>query len=384
MFSNISISKITLFNYRNHKKLSVGLDKKIVLFYGENGSGKTNILEAISLISSYSGFRNSKIESLINNEMRKKLYTVGARIDILENSNTIKVGIGFEEKFGKLYKIIKINGLLKNQKILNDIKIFWLLPNMSNLYYISMQERRKFVDSMIYLVEPSHKKRIQSYIKLQQERIQILKNANFTMSTEKWLDLIEKKMAETAIIMCEIRMNFIKKINDFSVSNISSLPKILIKLDCNIERELKKNPAIKVEDNFRFLLKENRKLDAKIGKTQVSGNKMDFKIINYDKNEPFENCSTGEQKIMLATIIFTFLEILKKTDTSKIIFLIDDIFSNMGPNFIKIILGELIKLNIQTLITDISDDCIKKDSIFFKDTRFINIKDIKDIKDIKM
>ncbi len=377
MFSNISISKITLFNYRNHKKLSVGLDKKIVLFYGENGSGKTNILEAISLISSYSGFRNSKIESLINNDMRQKLYTVGARIDILENSDIVKVGIGFKEKFGKLYKITKINGLLKNQKILNDIKIFWLLPNMSNLYYISRQERRKFLDSMIYLVEPSHKKRIQSYIKLQQERIQILKNSSFTISTEKWLDLIEKKMAETAIVMCEIRMNFIKKINDFSVSNISSLPKILINLDCNIERELKKNPAIKVEDNFRFLLKENRKLDAKIGKTQVSGNKTDFKIINYDKNEHFENCSTGEQKIMLATIIFIFLEILKKTDTSKIIFLIDDIFSNMGPNFIKIILGELVKLNIQTLITDISDECIKKDSIFFKDTRFINIKDIK-------
>lgn len=374
MCLSLKIKKLKLFNYRNHKFLSVNTNKKFVFFYGSNGSGKTNILEAVSLLNSNSGFRNAKFPSIVCNEDTQNFKGFGVNLEISSGNEDFNVGIGLEKKSYGLRRFNKINGITKKMLIKNSIKIFWLLPSMSYLFQKQSFERRNFFDSMIFVLDPSHKKRLKLYENLQQQRIQILKKFNLTKLNEEWLDILEKKMSEVGMVICEQRLNFTKSLNGFLLKN-TSFPKIKIFLSGQIEASLKSLPALKIEENFSDKLKNNRQIDSKIGKTQSSAIKTNFNIFNFDKNLYAENCSTGEQKVILVSILLSFIEMLKEFNQNSIIFLLDDIFSNLDLKFTYIILEAIKKLNTQTWITDTNREVIKKDSMIYKDTIFINVED---------
>ena len=209
---------------------------------------------------------------------------------------------------------------------------------------------------------------------LQQQRIQILKKFNLNKLNLEWLNILEKKMSEVGMIICEQRLNFTKSLNSFLLKNIS-FPRIKIFPSGQIETSLKSTPALQIEENFSDKLRNNREIDSKIGRTSDSAVKTNFNIFNFDKNHYAENCSTGEQKVILVSILLSFIKMLKEFNQNRIIFLLDDIFSNLDLKFTYIILEAIKKLNTQTWITDTNKEVIKKDSIIYKDTIFINVED---------
>ena len=370
------INKLKLFYYRNHKELRIDTDKNFVLFYGRNGTGKTNILEAVSLLSSKTGFRNSDLQSLIYNFDIKKILNFGVNIEIMSQNKLINIGVGLVEKNKRVKKFIKFQKKNTEKNVEDIFKIFWVLPNMNNLFQSKSKDRRDFVDAMISSLDRTHNKRIKIYENLQRQRISILKDFSTTKSNIRWLDIIEREMASQAIVISEKRMNLYDLLNQILDDQIEQLPRIKVFAISGIEEQLKNVPALTIEEEICKQLTENRKIDGLIGKTQYSAINSDFKIQNFEKNTDARNCSTGEQKVILLSIFFSFIKMLKKQDIKEIIFLLDDIFSNLDQRYAELILRSLSELNVQTWITDIEMKIINEESIFYNQTKFINIEDI--------
>lgn len=376
-FKVTRINSLKLSNFRNHRNLNIETNKNFVLFYGPNGSGKTNVLEAISLLSSKTGFRSPNLISLVKDFDKNKIIEFGISAKLTIDNNPTDIGVGLINKNDKITKYIKFQKNNSRKKLESILKIFWILPDMNNLFQSSSRKRRNFIDSMIASYNDQHEKRIKIYENLQKQRINILKGFSLTPKNNSWLDVIERKMASQGVIICEKRMNLFESLNQILLVKKENLPNVKIKSLCKIEEKLQTMPALKIEEEITSKLFDNRKIDGLIGKTRYSAINSDFKIDNLDKNTDAQNCSTGEQKVILLSLFFSFIRLLKKYGITRVIFLLDDIFSNLDNKYAEMILKSLWELDTQTWITDIGMNIIKKGSDLYRGTKFINIEDIK-------
>ncbi len=375
MNNSVRITNLKLRNYRNHRELSIIPKKDIIVIYGKNGSGKTNILESISLLNSNGGFRNANLSDLIHENHRGPLELFGVNFQIKLDSDIYSVGLGLKKKGEDLIKIIKIDSTRTNTLNLNNkIRFFWVVPRMSHLLQNTPMERRAFIDMMIGSVDKSYSERLQEYRKLKKERLKILKNKNFK-NHEKWLDIIEQRICSSGLVICDSRRTFLKSLNKRLKVINDKTESLILELNGTLDKVLLEKPALFVEEIFIQKLKENRFKDSISGRTNFSANKTDLVIYDLKKRKEVKNFSTGEQKLIIISIILSFIEFIKTSKTEKLIFLLDDIFSYLDSNYISRLLQELSKLNIQTWITDVRADWISNSPMLKNIIHKINIGD---------
>ena len=372
MNQNLRISKLKLNNYRNHKYVKIVPEKNIILISGKNGSGKTNILESISLFDSNSGFRNAGLSELINYEMNGPLELFGVNLCLLKGPIKNELGVGITSRENILKKIVSINKQ-KKKSIKDLMNVFWMLPEMAHLFQGSPELRRSFLDSMISTTNKLHKKKLTEYKKFKNERLKILKSSESTNGN--WLDVVEKKMSETGIIICDSRRTFLNNLNDSFSEIDDQIPSLSFKLNGVIDILLNEKPALYVEELLCEKLRENRLRDTISGRTNFTVNKTDLLIFGRNSNKEAKNFSTGEQKIIIISIIFAFLKILESVKNSNVLFLLDDIFSYLDYRFIERIVTKLSELKLQTWITDVQLNRSSKLKHFDSIIHNINIDD---------
>ncbi len=371
---NLRIEKLTLNNFRNHKYLKLEITKNMVLIYGENGSGKTSVLESISLFDSGNGFKASNLSELINNEFKGPIEMFGVNL-LLNDSNSIKkIGIGLKKNMSKYSKIISFDEK-KNQKTFtrNIPRIFSIVPKMTFLFQSASEERRNFLDQMISVLVDNHKKNILNYEKHKNERIKILKK--WKNKNEGWLDAVEKKMVSYGLIICDNRRNFLKQLNHMLEKIDKNFPLLKINLKGDLDELLLIKPAIEVEEIFASILKKNREKDLLTGRTNYGVNKTDIRVIEKKTLKEAKTFSTGQQKTILFILIFSFIKYLEKVPYNRTIFLLDDVFSYLDNKFVDLVLQKLNELNVQTWMTDVKGDWVFQDKTYKAMVDRINIDD---------
>ena len=374
MNSNIRIKKLILNNFRNHKYLKLDITKNIVLIYGQNGSGKTSVLESISLFDSSNGFRASALGDLVNNDHKGPLEMFGVNILIRDTNNFIKAGIGLKKIIDKYKKIISIDEKKNNKEITKKIpKIYSIVPKMTFLFQGTSEERRNFLDQMIFIIEDNHKKNVLNYNKYKNERIKILKK--WKVNNGEWLDAVEKKMVSHGLIICDNRRNFLKKLNlildDLNIESSS----FEVYLNGELDELLLEKPAIEVEEIFLSTLKRNRESDLITGRTSYGVNKTDMIVKEKKSFKEAKTFSTGQQKTILFSLIFSFIKYLEMFPDKKAIFLLDDVFSYLDKNFISLVIEKLNELNVQTWLTDVKGDWVFENKTYKAIIDKINIDD---------
>ena len=374
MNSNIRIEKLILNNFRNHKYLKLDITKNIVLIYGQNGSGKTSVLESISLFDSSNGFRASTLGELVNDDHKGPLEMFGVNILIRDTNNFIKAGIGLKKIMDKYKKIISIDEKKNNKEIIKKIpKIYSIVPKMTFLFQGTSEERRNFLDQMIFIIEDNHKKNVLNYNKYKNERIKILKK--WKINNEDWLDAVEKKMVSHGLIICDNRRNFLKKLNlildDLDIESSS----FEVYLNGELDELLLEKPAIEVEEIFLSTLKRNRENDLITGRTHYGINKTDMIVKEKKSFKEAKTFSTGQQKTILFSLIFSFIKYLEMFPDKKAIFLLDDVFSYLDKNFISLVIEKLNELNVQTWLTDVKGDWVFENKTYKAIIDKINIDD---------
>ena len=372
MENNLRITQLKLSNYRNHKFLQINPTKNIILINGKNGAGKTNVLESISLFDSNTGFRNAKLSELIRSDLIGPKELFGVNLKVCTDNKIFDVGFGLKGESNLVKKVISIDK--RKTSLRGFFNIFWVLPQMSHLLQGKPEDRRSFLDLMVSATDVSYKKKLLDYKKLKNERLRILKNLEISKN-DKWLDVIEKKMSDVGVVICDSRRIFLDTLNKCFIKIDDQSPMLNLKLNGTADRMLLEKPALFVEELIVKELKKNRLKDSLSGRTNFSINKTDLLVYEIKSKKEGKHFSTGEQKIIIISILFSFLNALEKIKNSNVLFLLDDIFSYLDIRFIRNIIDRLYELKLQTWMTDVRSDSIHQIEKFQSKIHNINIDD---------
>tara|TARA_B100000949_G_scaffold233118_1_gene248821 strand:- start:272 stop:1432 length:1161 start_codon:yes stop_codon:yes gene_type:complete len=350
----MKLRSVNLENFRSYKKLNVKIENiKFIILTGKNGTGKTNLLEAISFLSPGKGFKNCKLDEVINTNSNTNHGSIFFIIEDGGEKNEIGIGFTNETINNKFLcrKIIHLNGKkLKKQSELPDlVSVIWLTPEMDIFFRTNSLFRRKFVDRCIFNLNPDYLSYLKIYEKNLKERNKILKDLSAkdffyiegkNIEKDLWLTKIEEKLVNEGLKIFLERIKFSNDFNSLS-NNFKYFPRIKIFLTGNIEKLLFSEKLEIVKKKYIKKLHDSRKIDSIKRSISYGPNKSDLKVIFLKKNLLAEKCSTGEQKTILISLIIQFCKLMNKNKKFSIL-LLDEVVAHLD-NKIKLSLLEELK-----------------------------------------
>ncbi len=351
------ISKLNLTDFRNHSYSSITTDKDFILLTGSNGSGKTNVLEAISMFSASKGLRSS---NLVDQSNTKGSGGWSIFMEVHSELGNLKLGTGINKPDlinGKARQCRVDGTSYKSPKIFtNYLGIIWLTPQMDGLFTGQKSDRRKFFDKLINLIEIEHSENVKTYERLIMQRNKVL--ARLDILEDKWLDNLEKQIAQLAtqiFISRDLAVTKINKIMEEEVrSNIFPSAKIVMREEIgniNLHSDMEE-----IEENLKNLLYEFRKKDKITFRANVGPHRTDFTLL-YKKNDMFaENCSTGEQKNLLISLILAEARVFQNNNNNLPILLLDEITAHMDNKRLANLFDQISDIGSQAWLTGTSPE----------------------------
>jgi DNA replication and repair protein RecF len=355
---------LALTNFRNHKELVLNELAPLIVLLGKNGVGKTNILEAISLLAPGRGMRQAKFEDILyNNGSSVSSWSVYANLNgDLSLATGYGQGAGLR---GKNQRILKVSGkAIKTQaEIISQLRVIWFSPQLEDLCLTGASIRRKYFDRLTYNFFSIHAENVLIYEKLLQNRQKILAE---NRHDEIWLQQIENKLADIMLKIASARLQALAIINIELDKLNDDFLKPTLELKGFIEDKLVNNLSnSEIICMVTDKLKSNRMLDFLSKRTNFGVHKSEFALYNSQKSRYAAQCSTGEQKSMLLSLVLAQASALSSNEASsgKVVLLLDEAFSHLDQHRQQQLLDILKHLKVQTWITTALDNFIKPDEI---------------------
>ena len=336
----VSLQSIELYNFRNHQTIRfLELGPESVVITGANGIGKTNILEAISLLTPSKGLRGAKIADLNNQNNPEHIWQIKAQLNSIYGLKEITTQRNIRPNNKTDSRLVQIDGQLikKKTELAELLKIVWLTPPMQQLFIGSSSDRRNFFDQIVSNFSPEHSSYISKYELSMRERLKLLKNQQ---NDDYWLSALEQNMFNYGGLISDARMQTVGLLNKAIANNETAFPKAIISLI---------NEPI--SGDYLKILKRNRGLDAASGRTNLGPHLYDLEVIYKSKNMPARFCSTGEQKALLLNLILAQVYALIDKYQVIPILLFDEIISHLDSKNRSLLFDEIIGLNAQSWLT---------------------------------
>ncbi len=345
------LSQLKLNNFRNYQSKNFEFGAKITAIFGKNGVGKTNILEAISLLNKGQGLKGADLDEMIYQENPLQNFTIYSQI----NNHPHIENIGTSYLVSENKRIFQVNNkiLISSSRYKNFPAIIWLTPQMDNLFCSSKTLRRKFLDKIVADIDPSHNSRINAYNHSIRERISLL---NRFSNGENWLDIVERKIAELGTAIASARNEAMNYLNQTILQGSDNFTKAQIQIIGETENLAANHKAIEVEEMFVEKLKANRKLDAKTSRTSFGVHRSDITAILLDKKIEAKFCSTGEQKSILIALTFSRIRLFSLLGLPMAILLLDEIVSHLDNQRRSDLMKEIVGLECQSFLTATNRD----------------------------
>lgn len=330
------VSALTLTHYRCYTQQALrDLPRGAVVLYGANGAGKTNVLEAVSLLSPGRGLRGARPPEIQQNGAGapSQSWAVAAKVETPYGE--VQIGTGLDAA-RQNKRLIRINGATaKSQGALAEyLSCVWLTPQMDRLFLDGTSARRQFLDRLIFAFDASHTGRLTRYENAMRQRSKILKE--YERPDPSWLEGLEATMAETGVAIAAARLDFTERLRaacheaDRTISDYFPLARIA--LSGTLEELLAHQPALEVEDSFRYQLAETRAQDAVTGGAATGPHKTDLIVHYARKAMPADQCSTGEQKALLIGLVLAHARLIKAERGAPPILLLDEIAAHLDDS----------------------------------------------------
>lgn len=327
--TNLFLSSLSLHHFRNYEQVRLEISAAPVVLFGHNGAGKTNILEAISLLVPGRGLRRSKLADITNVQTGQP-WVVAACVHGLQGEVIIGTGRDMDAELQEK-RITKIDGVsLKTQAELSEhLNILWLTPQIEQLFLEGASEGRKFLDRLVYGFDNQHASQINRYEQAMRERNRLLALGGADSS---WLDAVEMTMAEKAASIASSRLMAIDHINHAVDESTLSFPKPWLAVEGLLERLLLEGKsALEAEQAFIESLKANRYQDAGAGRTLIGTHRSEFMVTHKTRNIPAALCSTGEQKALILSILLAQSRASVNWRQVTPILLLDEVVAHLDP-----------------------------------------------------
>jgi len=366
----LAIRCIDLSNFRNYPNLHLETAPGPIVLTGANGSGKTNLLEAVSMFMPGRGMRSAQFESMLCNQapVSQQVPVVQWAVSLkIENRNQqLRIGTSWHQTAngsgnsrqahidGQSGQAISAFG--------EHLRLIWLTPAMDRLFAGPAGDRRRFLDRIVTASDLTHRARLSSFDKLMRQRNALLATGSFQGSFQgsfdaSWLSVLEQQMAEQAIAIAAARLAAIdvlqghidttKKHNTRSV-----FPAARLMLDGEIEASLRSTPAVQSEDEYAMILHDSRKIDQAAGRTLSGPHRSDLIVFHREKNMEARVCSTGEQKALLVGLVLAQARMVQSAfDGQMPILLLDEIAAHLDQDRRQGLFDELIRSQAQCWMT---------------------------------
>jgi len=331
------ISNLTLSHFRSHKVSRLSLDGRPVVVFGKNGTGKTNILEAVSLFSPGRGLRRATAEDIARNP-----EAIGWKIEGNVKNRNSEYEVVISSEKGESRRLFLDGKKASIMKLSQILRIVWLVPSMDRIWIEGSSGRRQFLDRLTLSYFPEHAETSLSYEKAMRERNRLLKDK---IHNDHWYNALEIEMAKSAVSIQKARLEAIKYLSEAQNNLKGEFPKaelLLVDPDQTI---------ITDEEEAIQVLKSSRPSDMIMGRTSVGPHKSDLQATYEDKLTLAKDCSTGEQKAILISIILANAKSLAKISNVSPIVLLDEVSAHLDKERQAALYDEICGLGVQAWMT---------------------------------
>ena len=329
------IRRLTLSNFRSYHAAQVQLDRAgPVVLTGANGIGKTNLVEAVSLLAPGRGLRRATMEELAFSE-GDGAWAVSAEIEGMLGLATLGTGIdppAGEESVPTRKCRIDRESVGSATAFADHLRVVWLTPAMDPLFNGPASERRRFLDRLVLAVDAQHSSRVAALERSLRSRNRLLEDSP---GDSHWLDAVEHETAEVAVAVAAGRAETAKRLSaalEASRDTAREFPQAQVTLQGWMEQLLPDHSAVEIEDRYRSLLKDNRARDGAAGRTLDGPHLSDLVVSHASKNIPAADASTGEQKALLIRLVLAHASLIKQMTGFAPLLLLDEVVAHLDPS----------------------------------------------------
>lgn len=325
MAEKTSLSRLKLTDFRNYAEVALSLDGRHVVLTGNNGAGKTNLLEAVSFLSPGRGLRRAVLSD-VTRVGAAGGFSVFADVDGREGE--VAIGTGLDGDSESLTRRLRLNGtpVRSVEELTDHLNVLWLTPAMDGLFTGSSSDRRRFLDRLVLSLDPAHGRRAADYERAMRSRNRLLSEGRFDPA---WLSAIEVQMAELGISMAAARREMLGLLTALiAESDASPFPSPDLQLSGFLD-EAGDRPFADLEEDFCFMLEEGRRRDAAAGRTLTGPHRVDLLVRHRDKDMEAARCSTGEQKALLVGLVLAHARLTANMTGFAPVLLLDEIAAHL-------------------------------------------------------
>lgn len=342
-----SIQRLSLDAFRNYDHVQLTLQSAPIILVGDNGAGKTNLLEAISLLSPGRGLRRAGIHELLNKHISRPWALAFA---INGKQGDALIGIGADPQMNGEKRILRIDGkpARSQTQLAEHIHALWLTPDMDRLLCDSASERRRFLDRMTYALDPAHVTRVNRYEDAMRQRLKLLRDG---VRDAAWMTALEDTMARDGIALAVARLLWREQISLHLQDDPAPFPRLSLHIEGAAEKLAVAHAALDAEDHLRMLLAQNRNSDAESGMTHIGPHRSDVHVTHLEKNALAEQCSTGEQKALLISLVLAQARLLTHLHGSAPLILLDDVTAHLDEKRRAALCQQILALGAQAWLS---------------------------------
>jgi Recombinational DNA repair ATPase (RecF pathway) len=345
-----------------------------VVLTGPNGAGKTSILEALSMLAPGRGLRRARLSELARRSDGTSAagWSVAMRVRTPERSIDIRtVWTGEAAGGGRERRQLTIDGLpTKSQAALSEtVALIWLTPDMDGLFTEGTGVRRRFLDRLVFGLDPAHAARTNAHDRAVLQRSTLLRQPR---PDPVWLAAIEERIAGDAVAIVAARREVAARLSEVCRSRPGPFPAATIATEGPVERWLDDGPALAAEDNVRDALARSRAADAETGGAAVGAHRSDVIVRHAATGRPAPSCSTGEQKMLLIAIVLAGAALQTARRRIVPLLLLDDVPAHLDRRHRQALFDAVAGLDAQAWYAGTDRDVFAS---LAGDTQFVAIGD---------
>ena len=330
------LSRLKLDHFRNYQQADLTIHAGQLVILGDNGAGKTNLLEAVSLLAPWRGMRRSRTEHLAyrasgfeiacgiadNDDADRLDWAVAATLE--NEDGTVQIGTGVPPSAKQGNRIMRLEGVTVSQADLGSrLAVSWLTPQMDGIFLDSPAARRRFIDRLVIAFDPAHIGRMSRYEKALRQRAHLLTEQR---GDDSWFSALESILAETAVAVTAARQSLIKALNQEAACGWFGFPGVELLLGGNTENWLSDMPALAVEDQL-MLAARTARLNGDLA--MPGPHASEFQALHLASQVPANRASTGQQKAMLIAVILAHARLQDRRLGRVPVMLFDDVAAHL-------------------------------------------------------
>jgi len=356
--ASAAINTLTLTDFRSYAHARLETGGASVYLFGANGAGKTNLLEAVSLLSPGRGLRGSSLAEVgrrMPGETTGRAWAVAALVES-GLDEPVQLGTGVETG-GQTRRLVRVDGeTVPPGRLADHVRPIWLTPAQDRLFLEAASERRRFFDRLVFAGEPAHAAHANAYDKAQRERMRLLTDAAEAGAPADtvWLTALEARLAQAGALMAQARARTLEALQaEIDGRGDRPFPQARLSLTGEWEKMAIEGLDFgEIELRLAQALAAARGRDGAAGRALTGPHRGDLAILHVEKDRPAAECSTGEQKALILNLVLAQAARLSRAESApNPIVLLDEVAAHLDLKRRAALADEITALKLQAFLT---------------------------------